>query len=252
MSASDVNALELVDVGRRFGALAAVSNVDLTVAAGERRALLGANGAGKSTLFNLIAGDFPASDGSISLLGRDLSGVPARERTRMGLRRTYQNSSLFEQLTVADNLFIALRGVRPGRFSLRRPRRGGDELQRVAALADRVGMGRWLDHRVADLSHGQQRQLELGMALVGEPRVLLLDEPAAGLSPAERTHLLGLILGLPSSLTVVLIEHDLDIALRTADRVTVMHNGRLLVEGTPGEIRANQQVRDIYLGSQGN
>lgn len=249
MSANEEVALTLDDVGRQFGALAALAQVNLSIAHGERRAILGANGAGKTTLFNLIAGDFRATQGRITLLGRDVTRLSAHERTRMGLRRTYQNSSLFAQLSVADNLFLALRGVSRARFSLRRPRRGDAQRATVSDLAGRVGCAAWLQRRVADLSHGQQRQVELGMALAGDPRVILLDEPAAGLSVAERAYLLELILALPESVTVVLIEHDLDIALRIAERVTVMHNGRVLVEGTPSEIRADRTVRAIYLGS---
>jgi len=245
-------ALRLERVGRRFGALVALEDVTFDVLQGERRVILGSNGAGKTTLFNTIAGDFPPTSGRIVLFGEDMTSLPAPERTRRGLRRTYQNSLLFGGLCVLDNLFLAVRGTLPGRFSLRRPAADDPGLDEAAALARRVGLEDALATPVADLSHGQQRQLELGMALAGLPRLVLLDEPAAGLSPAERHTLIDLLHDLPAEITLIMIEHDMDVALQVADLVTVMHNGRVLVEGTPDEIEANQMVHDIYMGKHGH
>jgi branched-chain amino acid transport system ATP-binding protein len=241
--------LRLRGVGRRFGGVHAVRTVDLEVRAGERRAVLGPNGAGKSTLFNVIAGEFPPTKGTVELFGRDVTGEPARARVGMGLTRTYQTSRLFGGLSVEDNLFLAVVGVEGGRLRLvRRP--GRDTAMRVRAreAAERVGLTQQLGTTVGSLSHGEQRQLEVGMALAGEPKVMMLDEPAAGLSRAERVRLTELLSGLDRSITLVLIEHDMDVALTVAEYVTMMHDGNIIVEGTPDEIRANQLVHDLYLG----
>jgi branched-chain amino acid transport system ATP-binding protein len=246
------DALQLRGVSRVFGALRAVDDVTLTVAAGERHAILGANGAGKTTLFNAITGDFPVSAGRVVFFGEDVTELPPHERIRRGLRRTYQSSLLFRDLSVRDNVFLAVRGVSTGRFSMRRvplqnpSQRATDEVLRQIRLESIA------DLPVTSLSHGQQRQLEVGMALAGAPRLILFDEPAAGLSPAERRELVALLRALPRHLGFVLIEHDLDIALGVADRVTVMHNGRVLKHGTPQEIQNDAEVQAIYMGGKGD
>lgn len=247
-TAGSPHALSIEGVGRRFGALQAVRDVTITVAAGERRAILGANGAGKTTLFNLVAGDLPPSEGRIVMFGRDVTRLPVERRVRAGLRRTYQTSLMFVGLTVRQSLFLAVRGVAGGRMSVARPAGRGAHMDEAEALAARLGLTPVLGALCATLSHGERRQLELAMALAGEPRLLLLDEPAAGLSPREREMLLALLLELPRSITLVMIEHDMDIALRAVDQVSVMHNGRLVAGGTPREIEADQTVHDIYMG----
>ena len=244
------DALVLDGVTRAFGALRAVDDVSLTVAAGERRAILGANGAGKTTLFNAITGDFPATAGRIRFFDEDVTDLPPYERIRRGLRRTYQSSLLFRDLSVRDNVFLAVRGVASGRFSFLRPRRTHASCVATQDLLERVRLTPVADDLVATLSHGQQRQLEIAMALAGAPRLILLDEPAAGLSPAERRELVALLRGLPAHMSFVLIEHDLDIALRVVERVTVMHNGRVLKEGTPSEIENDAEVQAIYMGGK--
>jgi branched-chain amino acid transport system ATP-binding protein len=244
------NALELTGVSRSFGALRALDDVTLSVAAGERRAVIGANGAGKTTLFNVITGDFPATAGTVRFFGDDVTAMPVYERIRAGLRRTYQSSLLFRELSVRDNLFLAVRGVARGRMSLARPRRGSTTRRAAEDLLERVRLTAVGDDRVATLSHGQQRQLEIGMALAGAPRLILFDEPAAGLSPSERRDLVGLLRALPPHMGFIIIEHDLDIALRVVDRVSVMHNGRLLKEGTPAEIENDAEVQAIYMGTR--
>jgi len=242
------NALELEGVTRTFGALRAIEDVSFAVAAGERRAVIGANGAGKTTLFNVITGDFPATSGRVRFFGDDVTAVPAYDRIRMGLRRTYQSSLLFRNLTVWDNLFLAVRGVARGRFDFRRPRQAHPSRAATEDLLERVRLQSVAQQLVSSLSHGQQRQLEIGMALAGAPRLILFDEPAAGLSPAERRELVTLLRALPEHMGFILIEHDLDIALRVVDQVTVMHNGRVLKHGTPQEIENDAEVAAIYMG----
>ena len=219
------------------------------VAPGERRAVLGPNGAGKTTLFNVIAGDIRPTSGTVTFYGEEITHVPPHRRARRGLSRTYQAAHCFGGLSVRDNLFLAVGGTQRGRMSVRRPAASSEQLARAATLASDVGLTHALDTPVATLSHGEQRQLELGMALAGQPRLIMLDEPAAGLSPGERSRLTELLLALDPAMTVLIIEHDMDVALRIADVVTVMHDGTLLVTGTPDEIRGSAVVHDLYLGS---
>ena len=244
------DALVLSHVTRAFGALRAVDDVSLSVAAGQKYAVLGSNGAGKTTLFNTVTGDFPPSAGRIHFFGEDITELPPHERIRKGLRRTYQSSLLFRDLTVRDNLFLAVRGVANGRFSLWRPRVNHASVVATNDLLERARLSHIADERVANLAHGQQRQLEIGMALAGAPRLILFDEPAAGLSPAERRELVALLTSLPAHMSFVLIEHDLDIALKVTERVTVMHNGRVLRHGTPDEIENDAEVQAIYMGGK--
>ena len=241
--------LRLRGVGRRFGGVHAVRGVDLDVDPGERRAILGPNGAGKTTLFNLVSGEFPPTAGKIELFGGDVTRQPARKRARAGLTRTYQTSRLFLGLSVEDNLYLAVLGVRGGHLRpVRSPERDGRMRARARELAEEVGLGSQVRTLVGSLSHGEQRQLEVGMARAGDPKLMMLDEPAAGLSRGERALLTDLLQRLDPQITLVLIEHDMDVALTVADRVTMMHDGRVIVEGTPDEIRANQLVHDLYLG----
>ncbi len=242
--------LRLRGVGRRFGGLHAVRDVDLDVAAGERRAILGPNGAGKTTLFNVIAGDFPATSGAVELFGRDVTAMPARHRAKLGLARTYQQSRLFPGLSVEDNIYLSIVGVGGGHLRpVILPGRDGEIRERGREAARRVAIDHKLSEPVGSLSHGEHRQVALAMALASEPRILMLDEPASGLSRGERQLLTDLLLALDREITLLLIEHDMDVALHVAERVTMMHDGRVVVEGTPGEIRANQLVHDLYLGS---
>jgi branched-chain amino acid transport system ATP-binding protein len=241
--------LRLRGVGRRFGGVHAVRDVDLDIRPGERRAILGPNGAGKTTLFNVISGEFPPTSGTIELFGRDVTVEPGRKRARLGLSRTFQTSRLFLGLSVEDNLYLALLGVRSGHL---RPVRTGTDSElreRARAMAERVGLENILDHLVGELSHGEQRQLEVGMARATDPKLMMLDEPAAGLSRAERVRLTEMLRDLDPAITLILIEHDMDVALGVAGWVTMMHNGSVLVEGTPEEIRANETVHELYLGS---
>jgi branched-chain amino acid transport system ATP-binding protein len=244
------DALVLENVTRAFGALRAVDDVSLNVAAGQKYAVLGSNGAGKTTLFNAITGDFPPTSGRIRFFGEDITELPPFERIRKGLRRTYQSSLLFRDLTVRDNLFLAVRGVANGRFSMLRARDAHASQRATDELLERARLTHIGNEFVANLAHGQQRQLEIGMALAGAPRLILFDEPAAGLSPAERRELVTLLRSLPAHMSYVLIEHDLDIALRVVEKVTVMHNSKVLKTGTPEQIESDAQVQAIYMGGK--
>jgi branched-chain amino acid transport system ATP-binding protein len=241
--------LRLRGVGRRFGGLHAVREVDLEVLPGERRAILGPNGAGKTTLFNVVTGDFPPTTGRIELFGQDVTDVPARSRAKLGLARTYQQSRLFLGLTVEDNIYLSIVGVEGGRLRpVLLPGKDRGIRERARQAAGRVAIDHKLAELVGSLSHGEHRQVAIAMALAAQPKALMLDEPAAGLSRGERTLLTELLLALDREITLILIEHDMDIALRVAERVTMMHDGRVIVEGTPAEIRANELVHDLYLG----
>ena len=243
------SALRLRGVGRRFGGLLAVDQVDLDVEHGERRAILGPNGAGKTTLFNLICGDLSPSTGTVEVFGEDVTRRPARHRAKLGLARTYQQSRLFNGLTVEDCIYLSIVGVEGGRLRpVVVPGHDRAVRERARAAAGKVAISDKLGELVGSLSHGEHRQVAIAMALAAEPRALMLDEPASGLSRGERQLLTDLLLGLDREITLILIEHDMDIALRVAERVTMMHEGRVIVEGTPAEIRANETVHDLYLG----
>ena len=242
------NALELRGVTRMFGALAALVDVTMTVEPGERRAVLGSNGAGKTTLFNCVTGDFLPTSGTVRLFGEDVTNFPPHERIRRGLRRTYQISLLFNGLNVIDNVYLAVRGVSRGRYSLIRPRRSEALMQSAIDLIEAVHLSDVRDTKVAALAYGQQRQLEIALALAGAPRLILFDEPAAGLSPTERGELVAILTGLPRHIGYIIIEHDMDVALRVAERVSMMHNGRIFKEGRPDEIESDPEVQELYLG----
>jgi branched-chain amino acid transport system ATP-binding protein len=243
-------ALSLSGVGRLFGALAAVRDVTFDIAPGERRAILGPNGAGKTTLFNLVCGDFLPTSGTVRLFGEDITRLSAHGRARRGIGRTYQTSLLFNGLSVLENLYVAVRGAKAGRFSFRAPGPRDPDRLKAVGLADRMRLSHVGDRLVNELSHGQRRQLEVGMALACDPRLLMLDEPAAGLSAAERPELNRLLKDLPRDLTLILIEHDMDVALPNADIVTVMKDGVVVVENTPDRIQDDPLVYEIYLGKK--
>ncbi len=242
-------ALWLDGVTRDFGGLRAVDEVTLTVAPGERRAIIGPNGAGKTTLFKLISGEDRLTKGRIELLGRDITHMPCHRVTRLGLGRTYQITQVFPALSVEENVILAAQGVRHGKFAMLRPLRSRRELVATAREAiSRAGLDPVARARAAELGHGEQRQLELALALAADPRILLLDEPGAGLASAERARMRELVRDLPRETTILLIEHDMELALGLADRVTCMHDGRVVAEGSPDQIKNDRSVQDIYLG----
>ena len=237
-----------------FGALKAVNDVSMQVRQGERHVIIGTNGAGKTTLFNLIAGDLRLTSGKIILFGEDVTNKLPRERARMGLRRTYQTSAVFNSMTVRENLYMSLLGEESPRKWLdpfHGISRDRDMMAEVEQCAEKILLKDNLETRAINLSHGQRRQLELGQALIVEPRLILFDEPASGLSAEEREMMQRMIADLDSEkLTLVMIEHDMDIAFSVADHIIVMFEGQLIAEGSPAEIRNNSQVREIYLGGR--
>lgn len=247
-SNNTANALDVQGIGKRFGGFWAVQDISLTVRPGERRAILGPNGAGKTSLFNVLTGDTQASTGSISLFGQTVTAEPINKRIQRGLRRTYQHAHLFDGLTVRETLFLAVAGIRGGWRQVLPLRTRDARLLEADRLAEVSGVSDVLTREVSELSHGQRRQLEIGIALAEDPKILLLDEPAAGLSPAERPKLSALLMSLPKEVTVVLIEHDMDIALQTSESVSVLYNGRMLAEGSPDEIMRNEDVHRVYIG----
>jgi branched-chain amino acid transport system ATP-binding protein len=244
------HALAVKSVSKSFGGVHAVRSTDLSVPVGERRALIGPNGAGKTTLFNLIAGELPADQGKIEIFGIDITRKTVQERAKLGLGRTYQISQLFPELTVEENLFLA-GGAKEklGFHFLKYWRNYEQERSWAQQVAEQVGLTSHLDQKVSEISHGLQRQLEVGMAIAMRPRLIMLDEPAAGLSPSERLVLKRLVKDLPREVTLVLIEHDMEIVLDLADKITVLHHGSVIAEGTPAEIKINQEVQNVYLGS---
>jgi branched-chain amino acid transport system ATP-binding protein len=242
-------ALTLDGVAKAFGGLTAVDGVSLDVAPGERRALIGPNGAGKTTLFHCITGTLQPTSGTVRLFGRDVTSAPEHARTALGMGRTFQITNVLTELTLEENLALAIIGTSPRKWTMHRPMSAyPDILDRARKGIAAVGLGGRADVPVKRLSYGERRQLELALALDTNPKVLFLDEPCAGLSPSERQRIFALVRALPREVTLVMIEHDMDVALGLADRVTVLHRGRVMAEGTPAEIQANPQVRDVYFG----
>jgi branched-chain amino acid transport system ATP-binding protein len=241
--------LTLTNVMVAFDALRAVDGVSLTVPRGQRRAIIGPNGAGKTTLFNAVAGAVPPTSGKILFDGHDVTQLPPHRRAQLGISRTFQITNLFPTLTVRDNMILALRGLSRRKFSLfGKPDTDEAEARRITAALTAARIGRCADVIVKEMSYGEQRQLEIAIALVTSPTMLLLDEPAAGLSPVERSMVADIIRALDRDLTVVLIEHDMDLALGLVDYVTCMFEGRVLVEEPPEGIRINAKVQEVYLG----
>lgn len=243
-------AIELVGITKIFGGLRALDNISLRVPVGERRALIGPNGAGKTTLFNCIAGSLVPSSGKNLLFGQDVTSLPEHRRIAMGLGRTYQITNVFHRLTVLENVLLAVLGTRKQKWIFHRTVDSFRRSQKKAMeQLTRIG----LDHRhnlpVHQLSYGEQKQLEFALALASDPKVLLLDEPASGLAPSERQRILDLITNLPKDITVILIEHDMDMAMGMADQVAVLHQGRLILDDKPEAVRRNPEVREVYFGN---
>ncbi len=248
---SSVPCLALEELSIEFGGLRAVDRVSLRVEEGERRVLMGPNGAGKTTLFNLISGIYPPSRGRILFFGRDISRYPIHRRAALGIARTYQVTNLFRCLSVAENILMACQALDPTKFVMFRA------LSSYARYTDRCNeilqeFDLWekRDELIKNLSYGDQRRIEVAMSLAKKPKLLLLDEPAAGLSSAETQELTSLLKRLDPTITILLIEHDLDVAFEFAEKITVLYLGRYLTEGTKEEIKNNPTVQDIYLGAE--
>ena len=243
------NALRIDGLAKVFGGLAAVDGVSLSVAAGERRVLIGPNGAGKTTLFHCITGTLKPTRGSVRLFGRDVTRDPEHRRTALGMGRTFQITNVFPDLTLLENMTLAIVGTDRRKWVMHRAVAAFADVRRQALEGlEMVGLAGRAAQLVKLLSYGERRQLELALALNTRPKVLFLDEPCAGLSPSERQRISKMIAGLPRDITLVMIEHDMDVALGLADRVTVLHQGQVILEGTPDEVRANAEVRDVYFG----
>ena len=241
--------LQTIALRKRFGGVQAVSGVDLAVAPGDVRAIIGPNGAGKTTLFNLMSGALPHDSGRIYFEGEEISGVPPDALCQRGLGRTFQITSIFRRLSVFENVQTACLSHHRRQFNVFRSARRlyRDE---ASALLARVGLGDQAERPSGVMSHGDQRRLELAIALAGHPRLLLLDEPTAGMAPRERHELMDLVAGIAADtgLTVVFTEHDMDVVFAVARRITVLHQGTVLAEGAPAEVRANREVQRVYLG----
>ena len=244
MSALTVNTLS-----KAFGGLRVTRGVNLDVQPGERRLIIGPNGAGKTTLFNLITGELTPDSGSIALFGQDITRVPSRRRPHMGMARTYQIITLFPQDTIIHNVSLALLGLSPLRWNpLIDMKRQGHIVERAQEALKRVGLGHIAERPLSQTSYGERRRVEIAMALAQSPKVLLLDEPFAGLSIDERRDVHQLLLGIPRDVTMVMIEHNMDVALEFAERITLLHFGEVIVEGTRAEVVADPRTREVYLG----
>ena len=242
-------ALEIQSLNKRFGGLPATRDVSLRVMAGERRLIIGPNGAGKTTLFNQITGDLQPDSGSVRLFGKELLRLPTQRRVHLGLGRTYQILTLFPEETLIHNVVLSLLGLKPLRWNPWTILTGHRDIyERAREALARVGLAQNADRRVAETSYGERRRLELAMALAQEPKVLLLDEPLAGLSQGERQTVRELLDKIPRSVTIVMIEHDMDTALAFAEQITLLHYGQVIVEGTRTEVVNDPRTREVYLG----
>jgi branched-chain amino acid transport system ATP-binding protein len=242
-------ALEVTNLNKRFGGLPATRDVSLTVMPGERRLIIGPNGAGKTTLFNLITGDLTADTGSVKLFGHELIGMRTQQRVHMGLARTYQILTLFPRERLIHNVVLSLLGLDKRRWNPLSVLTDQRDLYVTAREAlDRVGLADSAERVVHETSYGERRRLELAMALAQKPKVLLLDEPLAGLSQGERQTVRALLGTIPRDVTIVMIEHDMDTALGFAERITLLHYGEVILEGTRAEVVADPRTREVYLG----
>jgi branched-chain amino acid transport system ATP-binding protein len=242
--------LVLENVSRAFGGLRAVDGVNLTIRSGERRAVLGPNGAGKTTLFNLVSGELAATGGRILWFGRDITRLAPHQRAALGIARTFQITRLFRNMTVAENVLLASQALDPRKFAMHRPLTSYPDLVRRATdLMEQFGLITLQHERASNLAYGDQRKLEVALSMAGRPRLLLLDEPMAGLSAGERDAIQTLLAKIDPSIAVLLIEHDVDVAFAFAERITVLAQGRVLAEGPKNEVSANPAVQEIYLGT---
>ncbi|MCB0035666.1 MAG: ABC transporter ATP-binding protein, partial [Anaerolineales bacterium] len=243
------SSLAISHVVKDFGGVRAVNDVSLTVESGEKYAIIGPNGAGKSTLFNLIAGQLPVSSGQIVLGGRDITRLNVQQCANLGIGRTFQRNNLFLGMSVLENVRLAVQHQQRIASSWFRPITSYDELYaKTEALLKRVGLLAEKERKVSELAYGQQRAVEVALALALEPKILLLDEPTAGMSPAETAEIVDLIKRLPPTLTMMIVEHDMDVIFSLADRITVLHYGQVITTGTPQEVHDDALVQEIYLG----
>ena len=245
-----IPALELRSLCKSFGGLRATRDVTFQVMPGDRKAIIGPNGAGKTTLFNLITGIYPVTSGQVLLFGHDVTKWRSHDRTGLGMARTFQVTSLFPKLTVLDNVLLAIKGLRPSKFVMWRYLSSyRDVYEKAYRLLEEAQFLDRKDVEVRNLSHGEQRQLEIVLGLASDPKILLLDEPAAGLSSGESAEMAKFLAKLDPNLAILLIEHDMDVVFDVADQISVLHFGEVLETGTPEQIKQSQKVQEIYLGT---
>ena len=244
-----MNALEIASLTKSFSGLRVIAGLDMHIEPGERHLIIGPNGAGKTTLFNLITGEHAADRGSIRVLGRDITRLPVRRRAHLGIARTYQIITLFPDNSLRENVALALLGLSPERWDpFSRLDRNHRLMDRADRVLGRVGLEAFASKPLKETAYGEQRRVEIAMALAQEPKLLLLDEPFAGLSSAERAEVSALLNAIPREVTIVMIEHDMDVALEFAERISVMHFGRVIVAGDRQEVVDDTRTREIYLG----
>jgi branched-chain amino acid transport system ATP-binding protein len=244
-----MTALAVTGLAKSFGGLRVTKGVDLVVAPGERRLIIGPNGAGKTTLFNLITGELAPDSGTITLFGQDITRAPCRSRAHLGLARTYQIITLFPRDTILRNVVLALLGLSGLRWNpLIALNRQRDLAIRAGEALARVGLNHVAHRPLAETSYGERRRVEIAMAMAQNPKLLLLDEPFAGLSIDERRDVRHLLAAIPRDVTIVMIEHNMDVALDLADRITLLHFGEVIVEGSRAEVVADPRTREVYLG----
>jgi branched-chain amino acid transport system ATP-binding protein len=242
--------LELIGLSKSFGGLHAVRGVSLQIFSGDRKAIIGPNGAGKTTLFNVITGILPASSGQVLLFGQDVTAWPSHRRTALGMARTFQITSLFPKLTVLDNVLLAIQGLRKSKFvTWRFMSSYRDVYDKAHHLLEQAGYQDRMNTEVRNLSHGEQRQLEIVLGLASDPKILLLDEPAAGLASGESAEMAEFLMRLDPNLAILLIEHDMDVVFDVASYISVLHFGEVLETGATDEIRRSAKVQEIYLGT---
>jgi branched-chain amino acid transport system ATP-binding protein len=244
-----MESLRVEGLSKQFGGVQAVNSVTFSVELGDRVAIIGPNGAGKTTLFNLINGQLAATSGSIHFFGKDVTELPTHKRAHLGQARAFQIISLFQKLTVMDNVLLTLHGTRSNRFKMFRPVEGYTDVHNKAVQTLKT-LGLWekRNEPVSTLAYGEQRRLEIDLGLALEPKLLLLDEPSAGLTKEEGLEIIGVIKSLESSNTVLIVDHDMELVFEVAQRIIVLHYGEIIADGTPDEIESNRKVREIYMG----
>jgi branched-chain amino acid transport system ATP-binding protein len=244
-----VEAIRVENLYKSFGGVTATNNVSFRVDAGGRLVIIGPNGAGKSTLFNLLNGQIPVDSGKVFLFGEDVTHVPLHKRAQRGMARSFQLTSLFPELTVLENMMLALHGLKKSRFN---PFKGsldyGELINKAKELLSLFDLWSKKEEQIRNISYGEQRKLEIALCLASNPRLLLLDEPSAGLTAAERQSVMEMIRRLPSEIAVIIVDHDMDLVFGLANRIIVLHYGQVIAEGTPEEIQAHPKVKEVYMG----